>query len=141
MATAPWTTLKFPHSYRQAPSRWPHLLYSWLPVLVCASIFAIESTAAFGANRTSVPLYAACHAIFYVEVPPGASVGEHPHRSDSEEYYLILSGSGRLRLGDETLDVAAGDLIRNDPGQTHGLVNTGPEPLRFFVFDAETRSS
>jgi mannose-6-phosphate isomerase-like protein (cupin superfamily) len=84
---------------------------------------------------------AACHAIHYAELSPEASIGEHPHQHDSEEYYLILSGSGRLRLGDETLDVAAGDLIRNDPGQTHGLVNTGPEPLRFFVFDAETRSS
>ena len=70
MATAPWTTLKFPHSYRPASARWPHFLRSWLPVLVCASIFAIESTAAFGANRTSAPLYAACHAIFGAAIDP-----------------------------------------------------------------------
>ena len=82
---------------------------------------------------------AACHAIFYVEVPPGASVGEHPHRSDSEEYYLVLSGSGQMRLGDEKIDVTSGDLIRNDPGQVHGLTNNGTETLRMYVFDAETR--
>jgi mannose-6-phosphate isomerase-like protein (cupin superfamily) len=82
---------------------------------------------------------AACHGIFYVELPPGTSVGEHNHDVDSEEYYLILSGSGRMRLGDETLDVTDGDLIRNDPGQTHGLINTGPDTLRMYVFDAEAR--
>ena len=82
---------------------------------------------------------APCHGIFYVELPPGTSVGEHRHDIDSEEYYLILSGSGRMRLGDETLDVTDGDLIRNDPGQTHGLTNTGPDTLRMYVFDAEAR--
>jgi mannose-6-phosphate isomerase-like protein (cupin superfamily) len=82
---------------------------------------------------------AACHGIFYVELPPGTSVGEHTHEIDSEEYYLILSGSGRMRLGDETLDVTDGDLIRNDPGQIHGLTNTGADTLRMYVFDAEAR--
>jgi mannose-6-phosphate isomerase-like protein (cupin superfamily) len=80
---------------------------------------------------------AACHGIFYVELPPGTSVGEHTHDLDSEEYYLILSGSGLMRLGDEVLDVTHGDLIRNDPGQTHGLTNTGADTLRMYVFDAE----
>ena len=83
---------------------------------------------------------AACHGIFYVELPPGTSVGEHTHEIDSEEYYLILSGSGRMRLGDEMLDVIDGDLIRNAPGQTHGLTNTGDDTLRMYVFDAEARA-
>ena len=82
---------------------------------------------------------AACHGIFYVELPPGTSVGEHAHDADSEEYYLILAGSGRMRLGDELFDVADGDLVRNAPGQTHGLTNTGADTLRMFVFDAEAR--
>jgi mannose-6-phosphate isomerase-like protein (cupin superfamily) len=82
---------------------------------------------------------AACHAIHYAELSPQSSIGEHPHDENSEEYYLILSGSGRMRLGDDNIEVTAGDLIRNDPGQTHGLLNSGTEPLRFFVFDAETR--
>ena len=83
---------------------------------------------------------AACHGIFYVELPLGTSVGEHVHDLDSEEYYLILSGSGRMRLGDETFDVTEGDLIRNDPGQTHALTNTGTDTLRMYVFDAEARA-
>jgi mannose-6-phosphate isomerase-like protein (cupin superfamily) len=83
---------------------------------------------------------AGCHGIFYVELPPGTSVGEHTHDFDSEEYYLILSGSGRMRLGDEMLDVTDGDLIRNDPGQAHGLTNTGADTLRMYVFDAEARA-
>jgi VanZ family protein len=70
MATAPWTTLKFPHSYRPASLRWPHFLHSWLPVFLCASIFAIESTAAFGADHTSAPLHAACQAVFGPAIDP-----------------------------------------------------------------------
>lgn len=70
MATAPWTTLKFPHSYRPASQRWPHFFHSWLPVVLCAAVFALESTAAFGANRTSAPLFAACHALFGPSIDP-----------------------------------------------------------------------
>jgi len=77
MATAPWTTLNFHKNYRPATSRWPNLLQSWLPVLLFSSIFAIESTAAFGANRTSAPLYAVCHALFGSAVDHGWSQMHH----------------------------------------------------------------
>jgi VanZ family protein len=77
MAIAPWTTLKFPPSYWPAINRWPSFFRSWLPVFLCASIFAIESTATFGANRTSAPLYAACHAIFGAAIDPRWSEIHH----------------------------------------------------------------
>jgi mannose-6-phosphate isomerase-like protein (cupin superfamily) len=84
---------------------------------------------------------AACHFMYYVELPPGTAIGDHPHEDDSEEYYLILAGAGQMRLGEERLDVKTGDLIRNHPGQTHGLKNTGAATLQMFVFNAETSSS
>ena len=37
-------------------ARKARLLRTWLPVLACAAIFALESTACFGADRTSRPL-------------------------------------------------------------------------------------
>jgi uncharacterized RmlC-like cupin family protein len=84
---------------------------------------------------------AACHYIYYMEVPPGCSVGDHTHEEDSEEIYVILSGTGRMRLDDEMIEVSPGDVVRNRPGGTHGLVNTGSETIRFFAINAETRSS
>jgi mannose-6-phosphate isomerase-like protein (cupin superfamily) len=82
----------------------------------------------------------ALHFIMYAELGPESSIGAHPHADDSEEYYLILSGAGQMRLDDDTFDVTAGALVRNPPGATHDLTNTGEETLRLFVFNAETRS-
>ena len=77
----------------------------------------------------------ACNFIDYTEMPPGTAIGVHTHRNTEEEYYLVLSGAGQMRCGGETFEVSAGDLIRNPAGGEHGLVNTGDEPLRLFVFE------
>jgi VanZ family protein len=44
--------------------RWQFHLRTWLPVLACSMIFAIESTAYFGSDRTSEPLRRVAEAIF-----------------------------------------------------------------------------
>ncbi len=62
-------------------------------------------------------------------VPPGGETEEHYHRA-SEEIYLFTRGSGRMRLGDEDSDVAAGDTVVIPPGTRHKLWNTGTEPLK-----------
>jgi uncharacterized cupin superfamily protein len=65
-------------------------------------------------------------------LPPGASVGEHPH-PDDEEFYYILSGEGDMVLDGQPHPVTAGDIAAVFPGGSHALVNTGPLPLRFLV--------
>jgi VanZ family protein len=77
MATTSWTSLNNHQNYRPAPSSWPNLLQSWLPVLLFSSIFAVESTATFGTNHTSAPLYAACHALFGSAIDPHWSEIHH----------------------------------------------------------------
>jgi mannose-6-phosphate isomerase-like protein (cupin superfamily) len=62
-------------------------------------------------------------------VPPGGETEEHYHRA-SEEIYLFTHGGGRLRLGDEESEVAAGDTVVIPPGIPHKLWNTRAEPLR-----------
>ena len=62
-------------------------------------------------------------------VPPGGETEEHFHRL-SEEIYFFTAGAGRLRLGDEESEVAAGDTVVIAPGTSHKLWNTGPEPLK-----------
>ncbi len=76
-----------------------------------------------------------CRFIDYVELTPGSSIGDHTHASDEEEYYLILDGSGRMRLDDEVFDVGRGDLVRNRPRGRHGLENTSNGTLALFVFE------
>jgi VanZ family protein len=53
----PSTTFLSPRSAKPALKRSIAVLRTWLPVLIFACIFAVESTAAFGADRTSAPLH------------------------------------------------------------------------------------
>jgi mannose-6-phosphate isomerase-like protein (cupin superfamily) len=61
-------------------------------------------------------------------VPVGGRTVAHYHRV-TEELYFFTAGRGRMTLGDEEREVAAGDCVVIAPGQIHGLVNTGPDPL------------
>ena len=53
-----------PDVSRPASSRWPDFFRAWLPVFLFAILFAIESTAIFGSNRTSAPLHSFCRSLF-----------------------------------------------------------------------------
>ena len=61
-------------------------------------------------------------------VPVGGRTVAHYHRV-TEELYFFTAGHGRMTLGDEEREVAPGDCVVIPPGQVHGLVNTGGEPL------------
>lgn len=56
------------------------------------------------------------------------------HRHDrAEEVYVVLAGSGRIKLDDEILDVRPMDAIRISPGVTRALEG-GPEGLEYLAF-------
>ena len=61
-------------------------------------------------------------------VPAGRATVAHFHRR-AEELYFFTSGHGRLRVGEDERDVAAGDCAVIPPGTVHKLWNTGQEPL------------
>ena len=61
-------------------------------------------------------------------LPAGASTQEHYHPK-AEEIYFITSGTGRMRIENETQKVKAGDAIAILPGKKHKLWNTGTETL------------
>src|SRR5436190_303817 len=61
-------------------------------------------------------------------VPPAAATFAHLHRR-SEEIYLFISGSGRMRLGDEERSVRAGDCVVIAPNVAHKLWADEHEPL------------
>jgi mannose-6-phosphate isomerase-like protein (cupin superfamily) len=80
-----------------------------------------------------------CNFVDYAVVPPGVSIGEHRHAPEEEELYLVLSGTALVSRGSELIPVRAGDLVRNPPGQLHGLRNEGSEEVELFVFELEVR--
>ena len=63
-------------------------------------------------------------------LPPGSATTPHYH-PQTEEIYYILSGEGRMRIGDEMRDVAVGDAIAIPPGEVHTILNTGAAMLVF----------
>lgn len=65
-------------------------------------------------------------------LPVGAVVGRH-HHTETEEVYYILHGTGRMTVGDEVREVAAGDAIYIPPRSVHSLENTGPEPITLLL--------
>ncbi len=69
-----------------------------------------------------------------VELSPGAPLGLHSH--PHEQLSTIRSGSAEFILGDETLRVGPGDVLRIPPGLEHGVKVLGDVPvtiLDFFV--------
>jgi mannose-6-phosphate isomerase-like protein (cupin superfamily) len=61
---------------------------------------------------------------------PGAATAPHFHLQ-TEEIYYILSGTGRMRIGEEQRDVGPGDAIAIPPRAIHTIANIGTSPLVF----------
>lgn len=58
------------------------------------------------------------------------------HKHDSEEIYLILKGSGSIKLNGVRNDVTKGDLIVVAPSSFHQVSNLGSSDLQFLsVFE------
>jgi mannose-6-phosphate isomerase-like protein (cupin superfamily) len=58
----------------------------------------------------------------------------HTH-SEQEEIYVLLSGMGRVAVGDEVVDMSPWDAIRIAPGETRGF-EAGPDGAEILAFGA-----
>ena len=63
-------------------------------------------------------------------VAPGVTTALHFH-CRAEEIYFVVSGRGRMRLGEEWRDVGPGDAVAIPPGEVHQITNAGTEVLVF----------
>jgi len=79
-------------------------------------------------------MYSNLASFEHVTVPPGGNVGLHVH-SRTEEIYFIISGRGRMRVGDESRDVGPGDLILTPLHTAHSFQVVGDEPATFIVME------
>jgi mannose-6-phosphate isomerase-like protein (cupin superfamily) len=72
----------------------------------------------------------------YFTLPPGQEGREHEHGSaNMEEVYFVVRGSGRMRLGDEEVELRPGRFVRVDP-ETVRMPVAGDEGLEFVTFGA-----
>ncbi|WCB94122.1 hypothetical protein DSM104299_02850 [Baekduia alba] len=71
----------------------------------------------------------------YQRVPPGYRFPYgHTHRTQ-EEVYVVLRGSGRMKVDDEIVALQAWDAVRLPPGAWRGY-EAGPEGLEILVIGA-----
>lgn len=69
----------------------------------------------------------------YLIVKPGRREGfAHRHRK-AEEIYVVLAGSGRVKLDDELLELAPLDAVRVSPGVAR-MFEAGEDGLEVLVF-------
>jgi quercetin dioxygenase-like cupin family protein len=62
--------------------------------------------------------------------PDGAVAAAHVHPYQSERFEIV-SGKVGFRLGRETIEATAGDVVVVEPGTPHKFWNAGREPARF----------
>jgi mannose-6-phosphate isomerase-like protein (cupin superfamily) len=68
-------------------------------------------------------------SVTWVDVEPGSE--QKPHSHGPQQVYVITRGGGRMRVGDDELDVRAGHMVFIPPNTEHGIVNTGDEVLTY----------
>jgi len=69
------------------------------------------------------------------EIPPGKTAFPYHFHYVNEEMFLVLSGTGKVRLPEGTFPIKAGDLICCPPGpdSAHQITNDGREPLKYLA--------
>lgn len=74
-------------------------------------------------------------AVHLWQLPPGGAEGMHSHGEEHplEELYLIVDGSARMRVDEETHELGPGDAVLAPVGSEHDLRNTGNGMLQVVV--------
>jgi mannose-6-phosphate isomerase-like protein (cupin superfamily) len=72
---------------------------------------------------------------YFRYAPDYRSTGGHRHR-EQEEAYVVVGGSGRMRLDDEVVELARWDVVRVAPDVVRGFQG-GPEGLELIAIGAD----
>jgi mannose-6-phosphate isomerase-like protein (cupin superfamily) len=71
----------------------------------------------------------------YQRIPPDYRFPYGHTHKEQEEVYVVVGGSGRMKLDDEIVEVKKWDVVRVPPG-TWRSYEAGPEGLEILVFGA-----
>jgi mannose-6-phosphate isomerase-like protein (cupin superfamily) len=75
---------------------------------------------------------AQAHSLAQIMLPPGKTSRKHYHPA-AEESYHILSGTARLEVDGQSVELVPGDSIAILPNQVHQIFNTGHDSLIFLA--------
>jgi mannose-6-phosphate isomerase-like protein (cupin superfamily) len=81
------------------------------------------------------PLELEQSGLSFQRVPPGYRFPYGHTHATQEEVYVVVGGSGRMKLDDEIVDVRLWDSVRVPPGTWRGY-EAGPEGLEILVIGA-----
>jgi len=85
-----------------------------------------------GQTETSLTQFA------WARILPGEVCEQHSHPT-MEEYFFVLVGEGVYKIGEEVIDILAGDFIRVPADTEHQLsVENGKKPLELVYFGIAT---
>ena len=86
------------------------------------------------------PLELEQSALTYQRVPPGCRFPfGHTHKTQ-EEVYVVVRGSGRMKVDDEIVELKEWDAVRVPPGTWRGY-ESGPDGLEILVIGAPNLGS
>jgi quercetin dioxygenase-like cupin family protein len=67
-----------------------------------------------------------------VRYAPGLVATDGHHHKEQEEAYVVIGGSGRVKLDDETIELRQFDVVRVAPHVVRGF-DAGPEGLELLA--------
>jgi uncharacterized cupin superfamily protein len=74
-------------------------------------------------------------------VPAGRTAWPYHRHHGCDELFLVLQGTGTLRIGERRLPIKAGDCIGCPPGgEAHQIINSSDTELRYIAFSNHTRA-
>jgi len=68
----------------------------------------------------------------WIELEPGGHTPEHAH--DDKERFMVVSGSGQIKVGEKLEPVQSNDFIEFDANERHQVLNTGEDILIIMCF-------
>ena len=96
---------------------------------------AFDSSPELQFRAATKPLGLEQSALSYQWVPPGLRFPYGHSHVTQEETYVVVRGSGRMKLDDEIIDLAEWDAVRVPPGTWRGF-EAGPDGMELLVFGA-----
>jgi uncharacterized cupin superfamily protein len=96
-----------------------------------------QGQGALGFRRRRFTAVAGARALgcSHFELAPGKTAFPFHFHSSQEEALFILEGTGKVRIGNDRVDVRAGDYVSfpAGPDTAHALTNTGDVTMRYLA--------
>jgi uncharacterized cupin superfamily protein len=67
------------------------------------------------------------------ELPPGATNYPFHYHTVDHEFFVVVSGSGKLRTKDGMHPINSGDFFNFPPREPHQIINDSDAPLVYYV--------